>query len=467
VGDMAYPDGTYQELEDAYFGVNAPLMSRLPFFSTPGNHEYNTDSAAPYLSGVAAPACGVPTPDLGRYYSFDWGNAHFVAVDSNLLLTSRASAMLAWLNADLAATTQHWRIVFVHHTPYPTGFHLGDPVCAAVQQMVNPIVESYGVQLVLAGHEHGYERTYPLAGGQIAAPGSPSTTYIVTGGGGGALESVGTSPLTALSVQAFHYLRVNVDGPSLTLTAVGMDGSTIDQVTLGGGRGMVIDRVLSKGDFTPAAAPGSLVTITGQNLAETNASVRGYPLAASLGGVSLKAAGKVAPLISVSPEEILAQLPYGISGEVRLELSAPHGTVSTAVAVLPAAPSLLEIVTGRRLFTGSNPARPGGDVSLYVTGLGEVEGGAQAGRSSPFCAAVKLPVEVWLGPLRLEPRYAGLAQGHAGVYRVDVVIPRDLPDGVYALRVTAGGASSRAANLDVAVRGRGDRNDRACVKVHG
>ena len=241
---MAYPDGTFGQLQDAYFGANSPLMQRLPFFSTPGNHEYNTNSAAPYLAGVAAPESGVPAVDLGRYYSFNWGNAHFVSVDSNLLPMSRAAAMLAWLDADLAATDRYWRIVFLHHTPYPTGYHLGDPISAAVQQMVNPIVERHGVQLLLAGHEHGYERTYPLAGGQPASASSPSTTYLVTGGGGGALETVNTTALTAISVQAYHYLRVDVDGQALTLRAIGIDGGEIDQVTLGGAMPMAIHSVL-------------------------------------------------------------------------------------------------------------------------------------------------------------------------------------------------------------------------------
>jgi uncharacterized protein (TIGR03437 family) len=467
VGDMAYPDGTFEQLENAYFGVNFPLMRRLPFFTTPGNHEYNTDSAAPYLAGVAQPECGVPTVDLGRYYSYDWGNAHFVSVDSNLLATSRAAAMLAWLDADLAAATnQHWRIVFLHHTPYPTGYHLGDPICAAVQQLVNPIVERHGVQLVLAGHEHGYERTYPLAGGQPVSASSPSTTYVVTGGGGGALETVGSTAQTAISMQAFHYLRVDVDGPALTLSAIGLDGAEIDQVTLGSASQIAIHGVLSKGDYTMMTAPGSLVAISGQNLAPANAVSTGYPLPTRLSGVSLKAAGQPVPLLSVSSTQIYAQIPYGVSGEVTLEVSTPNGFASTAITVSAVAPSLLEIVSQNGLITGANPARPGGGVSLYLTGLGEVQGGMQSGHAaSPASVPAVSPAEVWLGSMRLEPRFAGMAQGHAGVYRVDVAIPPDLPDGVYAIRVAAGGVSSRPVNLDVVSHGRGDLNDRARSKV--
>ena len=465
VGDMAYPDGTFQELEEAYFGVNFPLMRRLPFFSTPGNHEYNTDSGAPYLAGVAAPESNVPAADLGRYYSFDWGTAHFVSLDSNLLATPRAAAMLAWLEADLAATQQYWRIVFLHHTPYPTGFHLGDPICAAVQQFVNPIVESYGVQLVLAGHEHGYERTYPLVGGQPVSS-SPSTTYIVTGGGGGALEAVGSFPQTAISVQAFHYLRVDVEAKALTLSAIGLDGGQIDQVTLGAAPAIAIESVLSSGDYTPAVASGSLIAISGRNLGRTNAKSPGYPLPTELGGVSLKIGGQSVPLLSVSSTQIEAQIPYRTSGPVTLEVSTPTGFASADLTVAAAAPSLLEIVSQNRLFSSSNPVRPGNGVSLYLTGLGEVEGDIESGHAASFAPVrVVAPVEVWLGHARLEPNFAGLAPGHAGVYRVDIAIPKDLPDGIYAVRVVAGGVSSRPVNLDVVSRGRGDRNDRALAKI--
>jgi acid phosphatase type 7 len=467
VGDMAYPDGTFQEFQNAYFGVNYPLMRRVPFFSTPGNHEYNTNNAAPYLASVATPESNVPAVDTGRYYSFDWGHAHFVSLDSNLLLTSRASSMLAWLNADLAATSRRWRIVFLHHTPYPTGYHLGDPICAAVQQMVNPIVERHGVQLLLAGHEHGYERTYPLAGGQpVSSPSSPSTTYIVTGGGGGALESVGSFAQTAVSVQAFHYLRVNVEGQSLTVSAIGLDGSEIDQVTLGTAPRMSLQSVTSKGDYTAAVAPGSLIAISGQNLAFSHAVNRGYPLPTELNGVSLKVAGQSVPLLSVSPTQIHAQIPYQVSGAVTLEVSSPNGFASTALTVSAVAPSLLEIVSDSGLFSSANPARPGGRLSLYLTGLGAVQGEVEAGHAAPFATnRVVAPVEVWVGHTRLEPRFAGLAPAHAGVYRVDVTLPPDLPDGVYTIRVAAGGVSSRPANLDVVAHGRSDQNDRARSKI--
>jgi hypothetical protein len=113
LGDLAYSAGTFGEFETNYFTPNSPLMSRLPFFATPGNHEYITDSAAPFLAGHVAAVCGVPSQDTGRYYSFDWGDAHFVSIDSNLLPTpDAASRMLAWLDDDLAQPANFGRSFF-------------------------------------------------------------------------------------------------------------------------------------------------------------------------------------------------------------------------------------------------------------------------------------------------------------------------------------------------------------------
>ncbi|HEY3837751.1 MAG TPA: CotH kinase family protein, partial [Bryobacteraceae bacterium] len=180
----------------------------------------------------------------GALLLFRLGDAHFVSIDSNLLSGDAAPRMLGWLDADLAATKKYWKIAFVHHPPYPTGAHLGDPLCALVEQQVNPIVERHGVQLVLAGHEHGYERSFPLLGGQKADVSVPSTTYLITGGGGAFLENVGSLAQCVLSVSTHDYLRVDVAGTALTFSAIGLAGAVIDRITL---------------NPPPAVAPGGIV----------------------------------------------------------------------------------------------------------------------------------------------------------------------------------------------------------------
>lgn len=331
VGDLAYMSGTFAQFESNYFGLYAPLMSRLPFFTAPGNHEYLTTGAAPYLAVHAAPACGVPAQDVGRYYSFDWGDAHFVSLDSNLLPDDAGARMLAWLDADLAATKKYWKIAFVHHPPYPTGAHLGDPLCALVEQRVNPIVERHGVQVVLAGHEHGYERSFPLVGGQKADASTPSTTYLITGGGGAFLENVGSLPQCVLSVSAHNYLRVDVTGTALTFSAIGLGGNVIDRITLNPPpalAGIVNARTLSTNIFS-----GSLVRISGQNFAIRGTSPSRMPPPHQLGGVSVTVNGLRAPILYASPADLIIQIPFSVSGQATISISTPNGSVTSSLMV--------------------------------------------------------------------------------------------------------------------------------------
>ena len=231
MGDLACDLGTYAQLEANYFAVYANLMERVPFFPAPGNHEYYTDQAAPYLAVHAPPTSGVPAQDTGRYYSFDWGDAHFTSLDSNLLGTASESRMLAWFDQDLQASRKLWKIVYFHHTPYPSGHHLGDPICERALAVVNPIAERNGVQLVLNGHEHSYQRSMPLLNGLPAGRGL-GTTYLITAGGGQALQNIGQLPTTAIALDLNNYLRLDLDGGRLTIRVIGLGGAHLDLVVL-------------------------------------------------------------------------------------------------------------------------------------------------------------------------------------------------------------------------------------------
>lgn len=188
-GDIAYPYGTFEEFQTHHFDfygnnwpeLNGNLMRGIPFFPTPGNHEYYNGSLFPYLSLHSLPVRGVPTEDAGHYYSFDWGNAHFVSLDTNLTdgfepgdqyritaptpLTNAISgkgSMLKWLDQDLLSTPKFWRIVFFHEAPYAGGWNVNDLASKAIRDYIAPILERYDVPLALNGHEHSYQRSKPI-----------------------------------------------------------------------------------------------------------------------------------------------------------------------------------------------------------------------------------------------------------------------------------------------------------------
>ena len=140
---------------------------------TLGNHDGATaDSATgtgPYYDiftlPKAAQAGGIAS-GTEAYYSFDYGMIHFVSLES--FETNRAAngAMLTWLQQDLATTTQPWLIVFFHHPPYTKGSHNSDVDLESIEMRQNalPILEAAGVDLVLTGHSHSYERSYLIDG---------------------------------------------------------------------------------------------------------------------------------------------------------------------------------------------------------------------------------------------------------------------------------------------------------------
>ncbi|MGH9674153.1 MAG: metallophosphoesterase, partial [Bryobacteraceae bacterium] len=120
-GDVVYPVGGWTEYQDFYFTPYEDLARRAPFYLSLGNHDVMTSSGDPYLSLHAHPSDGVPAADRGRYYSFDWGNVHFLSLDSNAPVIPGEAAMarmLQWLDNDLAASRQFWRIAYFHHPPY-------------------------------------------------------------------------------------------------------------------------------------------------------------------------------------------------------------------------------------------------------------------------------------------------------------------------------------------------------------
>jgi hypothetical protein len=224
-GDMVYDTGAAADFDPELFAPYAELLRRVVLWPSLGNHDVRTARGAPWRAAFWTPANN-PADNEG-YYSFDQGNAHFVVLDSNASLAP-GSAQYTFLDADLAATTQLWKFVAFHHTIYSSGEHGGD---VDLRADVVPVFDRYGVDLVLMGHDHIYERTLPLRGNQIVEPGA-GTTYVTTGGGGRQITGVGAGTFTAYSESAFHFTRVDVDGGRLLLQMVRDDGAVRDRLTL-------------------------------------------------------------------------------------------------------------------------------------------------------------------------------------------------------------------------------------------
>ena len=207
-GDLAYQHGTINQFEETVFTVYAELFKNLPFFPAAGNHEYETDKAAPFRAVFALPG-------NEKWYSFDWGRVHFAVIDTE----QDYATQMEWLATDLAASQSPWKIVYLHKPPYSSGDHGSD---TRLRDMLAPVVEKHGVQLVMAGHDHHYERMKPQNG----------VMYIVTGGGGRGTRDVGSDGFTDFSEEVIHFTYLEVFVDKLVLHAIDGMGQEFDSVVV-------------------------------------------------------------------------------------------------------------------------------------------------------------------------------------------------------------------------------------------
>lgn len=173
LGDDAYNTGTDAEFQAAVFNMYPSFLRQSVLWSAIGNHETaqlsNPSLSIPYFQIFNLPTAGEAggvASGTEKYYSFDHGRIHFIALDSMTSSRLAGSPMLTWLQADLAATLQDWIIAFWHHPPYTKGSHNSDTETELIQMRENvlPILEAGGVDLVLTGHSHSYERSYLING---------------------------------------------------------------------------------------------------------------------------------------------------------------------------------------------------------------------------------------------------------------------------------------------------------------
>jgi hypothetical protein len=267
LGDNAYQSGTDAEYQNAVFNMYPTLLRQSVVWPTLGNHDGATANSAtqsgPYYDIFTLPKNGEAgglSSGTEAYYSFDYGNIHFVVLDS--FETSRApnGAMLTWLANDLAATNQPWIIAYFHHPPYSKGSHDSDTEIELIEMRQNalPILEAAGVDLVMAGHSHSYERSF-LLDGHYGASTTLTPSMILDGGSGredgtgayqksdlphdGAVYVVaGTSGLTSggalnhpamfISLNRLGSLVLDVDGNRLDARFIDYSGATGDYFTI-------------------------------------------------------------------------------------------------------------------------------------------------------------------------------------------------------------------------------------------
>ena len=177
-------------MQSKLFNVYPTMLRKSAVWATRGNHESATNgSGVPWhyvawTQPTAAEAGGVAS-GTEAYFSFNYGNIHVIYLDSFGSSRSSTGAMANWLRNDLAANTATWTIAFFHHPPYSKGSHNSDTESQLVEMRTNilPILEDGGVDLVLSGHSHAYERSF-LLDGHYGTSGTLTAAMKLNGGSG-------------------------------------------------------------------------------------------------------------------------------------------------------------------------------------------------------------------------------------------------------------------------------------------
>lgn len=283
LGDNAYDYGLDAEYTAKFFDIyGSSMLKNHKLYPAPGNHEYGNNAANKALRNLAyhnsftvpqyGEAGGVAS-NKQNYYSFDIGNIHFISLDSygtesdgTSIETAGSSALKTWLTADLAANTKKWTIAYWHHPPYTKGSHNSDSESDLVNIRQNFIgfLESRGVDMILCGHSHDYERGYLIKNytGNWASfntathalststasytssttcpyiisdgPAPHGTVYVVSGSAGatGSMNTgFGTGPMPfALNDGGVFYFEV--EDNRLDGKLIRRDGSIFDQFTI-------------------------------------------------------------------------------------------------------------------------------------------------------------------------------------------------------------------------------------------
>ncbi|MEM7114356.1 MAG: fibronectin type III domain-containing protein [Chloroflexota bacterium] len=208
-GDMNYPTN-YNTIETWFFQMYADVVKDAWFAPLAGNHDMQ-DGGAVLTNSFVVPPNGSSDPiERELYYSFDYGNVHFTMITSELS-SGNGSDQYNFLDADLAATSQFWKVVVMHEPAFYTGH--GQTFAKRYQNLVE-LFEQYEVDIVIAGDRHWYERLHPIFEEEITPIEDGGIHHFVTGGGGRGLSPTGSPPyhtVTAEKAGLYHLIMFDVD----------------------------------------------------------------------------------------------------------------------------------------------------------------------------------------------------------------------------------------------------------------
>jgi hypothetical protein len=213
-GDNIYDSGHPSEFQDAWTRPYGWVeRAGVDVVASLGNHDIGTENGRPVMRLLGMP---------GRWYAETVGEATLFVLDAN---TPELDSQTEWLDTALEESSATWKIAVFHQPAFSCSFHDGDPT---VQEMWVPLFERGGVDLVLSGHDHNYQRFAAHAG----------ITYVVTGGGGNSslypLDDCpdGYPKRVAANDDVHHFVLIEGSRTRLRVRAIAGSGEVIDDFSL-------------------------------------------------------------------------------------------------------------------------------------------------------------------------------------------------------------------------------------------
>jgi len=205
MGDNLYGSESAKDFQSKFSDVYKPLLdSNVKFYASLGNHDLPIQVNYEYFNMNGK-----------EYYRFKKGNIAFYALNS----TYMDKKQVQWLEDELAKDTSDWKITFFHHPPYSSASKHGSD--KQLREVLEPIFVKYGVNVVLTGHDHVYERIKPQKG-----------IYYFVSGAGGQLRSGDVKERSPLTEKAFdrdmHFMLWEAVGDQLYFQVISRTGETVD-----------------------------------------------------------------------------------------------------------------------------------------------------------------------------------------------------------------------------------------------
>lgn len=209
LGDNMYGGESAKDFEAKFSGPYKQLLdSQVKFYAALGNHDQNLQKN--YVNF---------NMNGKEYYRIKKGNVAFYSLNSNYM----DKKQVQWLQDELAKDTSEWKVAFMHHPPYSSGGKHGSDT--QLREVIEPIFVKYGVNVVLTGHDHFYERIKPQKG----------IHYFVSGAAG-KLRTGDIKSGTGLTAKGYDrdlsFMLIEVDGKQMHFQAISRTGETIDSGVL-------------------------------------------------------------------------------------------------------------------------------------------------------------------------------------------------------------------------------------------